>query len=162
MALTPCKECKKEISNETKTCPNCGKKNPSGTHIGCLPSIVILSVFIAFLGLLGSFATPSSKSDSQSTVYVADPSLQKEIDSSVKAFQILGLVMKLTPEYHQVHVNPQAWNQFTVDHKEKTAFIFAKYCEIHSEHHGNWVSVKDGYTNKELASYSATWGFKIK
>lgn len=33
MALRPCIECKKEISTEAKTCPNCGKPNQTGpTH----------------------------------------------------------------------------------------------------------------------------------
>lgn len=29
MALKPCRECKKEVSTEAKTCPHCGKKNPT-------------------------------------------------------------------------------------------------------------------------------------
>ncbi|MEI7065353.1 hypothetical protein [Dickeya chrysanthemi] len=31
MALTKCKECKKEVSTSAKVCPHCGVKNPSTT-----------------------------------------------------------------------------------------------------------------------------------
>ncbi len=33
MALKACKECKREISTEAKTCPNCGKTNPTSQGI---------------------------------------------------------------------------------------------------------------------------------
>ena len=29
MALKPCRECGEKVSTEAKTCPNCGKKNPT-------------------------------------------------------------------------------------------------------------------------------------
>ncbi|WP_409450394.1 zinc ribbon domain-containing protein, partial [Cedecea neteri] len=31
IALTKCKECKKEVSSSAKTCPHCGVKNPAIT-----------------------------------------------------------------------------------------------------------------------------------
>ena len=31
MALKPCRECKKKVSTEAKTCPNCGVPNPTSS-----------------------------------------------------------------------------------------------------------------------------------
>jgi hypothetical protein len=61
MALKPCKECSREISTEAKTCPHCGKKDPTGTHtspvaMGCL--------VLVLLGVIGSLLSPSKRSDS--------------------------------------------------------------------------------------------------
>ncbi len=43
MALVECKECKHQVSDSAKTCPNCGVKNP-GT--GCLDTIIGLAFLI--------------------------------------------------------------------------------------------------------------------
>lgn len=63
MSLVACKECKKEVSKNAKTCPNCGIKSPgiSGKDAGkgCL-GLVVASLFIA--GMLASC------DDSKSTV----------------------------------------------------------------------------------------------
>jgi hypothetical protein len=49
MALKPCKECGREISTEARTCPHCGKKNPTGQKtslvaMGCLVLLVLLVI----------------------------------------------------------------------------------------------------------------------
>lgn len=45
MALTKCKDCKKEVPASAKTCPHCGVKNPGvaakQTLGGCLVLIVL-------------------------------------------------------------------------------------------------------------------------
>jgi hypothetical protein len=53
MALRPCKECGREISTEARTCPHCGKKDPTGSHssraaLGCL-SLILIGVFVSLL-----------------------------------------------------------------------------------------------------------------
>jgi hypothetical protein len=69
MALKPCKECKKEISTEAKTCPHCGKTNPTssglviGTGGGCL-LVVIVVVVIGTLSSNGSDRTSNPASGS--------------------------------------------------------------------------------------------------
>lgn len=45
MALNPCRECRKEISTDATTCPNCGKNRPHGgvsTGSGCVIIVVAL------------------------------------------------------------------------------------------------------------------------
>ncbi len=55
MGLVNCKECKKEVSDRAKTCPNCGIKNP-GIGVkqqagGCLFIIIIAAVLFMWMGL---------------------------------------------------------------------------------------------------------------
>ncbi|EMV5400057.1 hypothetical protein AACN09_003720, partial [Escherichia coli] len=54
MALTKCKECKKEVSTSAKTCPHCGVKDPGfGAKEklgGCLILIIIVAVIMYFIG----------------------------------------------------------------------------------------------------------------
>ncbi|HFS1992531.1 TPA: hypothetical protein ACHWTK_001362 [Escherichia coli] len=54
MALTKCKDCKKEVSTSAKTCPHCGVKDPGfGAKQklgGCLVLIIIVAVIMYFIG----------------------------------------------------------------------------------------------------------------
>ncbi|HCJ3998467.1 TPA: hypothetical protein NR138_004612, partial [Salmonella enterica] len=54
MALTKCKECKKEVSTSAKTCPHCGVKDPGfGAKQklgGCLILIIIVAAVMYFVG----------------------------------------------------------------------------------------------------------------
>lgn len=47
MALNPCKECAAKISDEAKTCPQCGAKQPQGVTL--LGAVVVLLIFGFFL-----------------------------------------------------------------------------------------------------------------
>ena len=46
MAMTKCKECKKEVSTKAKTCPHCGVKDPGTKFSEVLGGFVILLVVI--------------------------------------------------------------------------------------------------------------------
>ncbi len=45
MALKPCKECKKEISTDAKTCPQCGASNSTGSSARVIKAILYLLLF---------------------------------------------------------------------------------------------------------------------
>lgn len=68
MAIINCKECKKEVSDQAKICPNCGfdlqkEKNTAITSKGCLWIFGILFAVILFVMLLPS--SPDSDSNSK-------------------------------------------------------------------------------------------------
>ncbi|WP_240947185.1 zinc ribbon domain-containing protein [Dickeya zeae] len=46
MALTKCKECKKEVSTSARVCPHCGTKNPSTTTAQAIGSFAVLVLLI--------------------------------------------------------------------------------------------------------------------
>ncbi len=54
MAMTKCKECKKEVSSKAKTCPHCGIKNPgqkASDAIGGLIMLIVIGWIISlFMG----------------------------------------------------------------------------------------------------------------
>ena len=87
MALVPCRECGKEISSETETCPLCGIRDPSGmtaeaaaakeerkkkvqkrNGIGCLGFLVI----VAILSVVLPDPDPSEERESSTMTVVAD------------------------------------------------------------------------------------------
>jgi hypothetical protein len=56
MALIECKECKKEVSSEAKTCPNCGfdlqkETNKKKSNIGCIVAIVLIGIIFLIIQL---------------------------------------------------------------------------------------------------------------
>lgn len=69
MALKPCIECKKEISTGAKTCPHCGKKNPTTSAAQSLVGAVIVIVFMLYcIGKVGDTASgPSATSTASNT-----------------------------------------------------------------------------------------------
>lgn len=48
MALVPCYECKAEISDQAKTCPQCGAKRPAKTRIWLLAVLILPAAFITW------------------------------------------------------------------------------------------------------------------
>lgn len=58
MALKPCKECKREISTEAKTCPHCGKKSPT-SRAGSLGLILVAVLVLSVFAALSSTPTPT-------------------------------------------------------------------------------------------------------
>lgn len=64
MALTQCKECKKEVSTSAKKCPHCGVDNPAvgpkQMAIGCLALVVLVGACYAVLDMGGSEGSPRS------------------------------------------------------------------------------------------------------
>jgi hypothetical protein len=70
MPLKPCRECKKEVSTEAKTCPHCGASKPTrgpfgttSTGTGCV-AIIIAAVVIGMC--VSSLSTPTSSGPSAS------------------------------------------------------------------------------------------------
>jgi len=49
MAITKCKECKKEVSSKAKVCPHCGVKDPGFNAMDAVKGLV----FLAILGSIG-------------------------------------------------------------------------------------------------------------
>ena len=49
MAMTTCRECKKEISSEAKVCPHCGVSAPArrGTHVSATAGCLIIGLVLA-------------------------------------------------------------------------------------------------------------------
>lgn len=62
MALKPCRECKKEVSHEAKTCPHCGVENPAG---GASKLVIFGAVFIGLV-VIGAISSSGDKDEKPS------------------------------------------------------------------------------------------------
>lgn len=59
MAMTQCRECRKEVSNSAHRCPQCGIDNPSKTG-GCaqnMMTLIMLPFIIAGIAVIFSVIT---------------------------------------------------------------------------------------------------------
>lgn len=74
MALTKCKECKKEVSTSAKTCPHCGVKDPGTTagqmFIGLLVVVGLVWGGVKIFG--GSDDNSTTKTDTPKTCSASD------------------------------------------------------------------------------------------
>jgi DNA-directed RNA polymerase subunit RPC12/RpoP len=89
MALVPCRECGKEVSDQAESCPYCGIKTPSAKRHKIKLSIraVILVVVISIISILGlksyhfyqnTFGPPPASVDTQGKPTPA-PKIQKDV-----------------------------------------------------------------------------------
>src|SRR5690606_23606999 len=71
-----CLECKREISTEAKSCPHCGKRNPttstSAAGQGCAGCLSVLAV-LALIGMCSDGSTPTSTSSLTPTATYTPP-----------------------------------------------------------------------------------------
>lgn len=74
MALKPCKECKKEVSDKANTCPNCGVSSPTTQFSDIVTGWTVIIVVVAAL----VYACSPSKDKSSSTADAAILAKQKE------------------------------------------------------------------------------------
>lgn len=56
MAIKPCKECGKEISDQAKTCPHCGAPPPSKTKPKLSPVMQFLGAIVVVVAVASGFA----------------------------------------------------------------------------------------------------------
>ncbi len=75
MALITCPECKKEISNKAKTCPNCGAPVKKNQEVGCCSGCFIIFIAIFIFGKLFN-SSPSNTVPNNTPV--RSPSVQSE------------------------------------------------------------------------------------
>jgi hypothetical protein len=87
MALKPCRECKKEVSTQAKTCPNCGVKNPSGTLSagtgGCLAVVVLLGILVVFVNAPGNRPSPQATPELPAEIPIPEPEARVNLSLSV-------------------------------------------------------------------------------
>lgn len=95
MALRPCRECKKPVSTDAKTCPNCGTPSPTASRkpisagMGCLV-IVIVVVIVAQLGQDDSFPSRPSPELSSAPPTPTDTAAIRLADSVASIARVRG------------------------------------------------------------------------
>ena len=92
MALVPCRECGKEVSDQAQTCPNCGIKTPSKKahqrKMIVTGVVILLIVSVCAYGYHKVSQAFSPAADPASTTSIATPSkIQKDIPVKQQVIQ---------------------------------------------------------------------------
>jgi len=154
MSLTKCKECGKEISTDAKACPNCGKKQ---NKIGCFSIFFMIVGIFLIIVIVSSFI---GKRDGERGSITSVANIEKE-ENDIQTMRDTGLLTNINPELNEAYVDPIIWSGLDYQTKENVGKIMAFYCGRKKGTNLNWVDIKDNYSGKRLAKYSATFGFKV-
>lgn len=111
MALTKCKECKREIAKSAKTCPYCGIQSP-GSPVGFIG--IILVAFLVFF--IYSLAMPENATQNTTPQQIANEIEQKKTaDKTAKDFihKILNIV-QTNPKWESIEITKMTANHIAL------------------------------------------------
>ena len=119
-----------------------------------LSIILLLSIGVVVLGYW--FVDDTEELEKQRTEDI------QKIESDYEMLIENGVLIRINPSLNEAFVEPAIWNQVNVQTKEKVGRMMAMYCGYKKGTDLNWVNIKDNYTGKKLAKYSASWGLSIE
>lgn len=162
MPMINCQDCGKDISDSAASCPNCGKPVPKKSKAkGCLFMLALLvGGYLLIVMLSSGNKSPSIGRSSQPQ---ATPSVNfSDIEKSVRDLTDTGFIKKMDIELNEAWVSRALWDRASYDQKQTLGYVLAQYCGFKKGNNLYHVTLKDHMTGKELASWSKSWGFKIK
>lgn len=92
MAMKDCRECKKEVSTEAKTCPHCGVKNPTQKQTSTGMKILIgFGIFVAGISFLADYGKDQKTTGTTAAVSTTPkPTQQQEQVTPVSVAQLFS------------------------------------------------------------------------
>lgn len=151
MALTKCKECKKEVSSSAKLCPHCGVKDPSTTLGQTLGGLVVMGglVWGAFHFFGGSDSKETEKPHSGPKVCATDDGQcifdQNWIKASTPCRTLVEKSAKFDFEWTDGMLDPM-FTHFRLDSvKRQITFI------------GDKVKFTNGFNAKSTVTYECVY-----
>jgi len=163
MAMTKCRECKKDISTEAHSCPNCGAKSKGKSTFTKIILVPFLG-FIILMALASIFGNknPSTKSDQGNTKQIEldknREKLFKEMLKNDKFLQTMGIEGYESVGnclYFKANGN---WRALRADGKKQ--FLSIAYVGWKSMNKNGYIQVRDTFNDKILAEYDS-FGIKI-
>ncbi len=152
MALTKCKECKKEVSTTAKTCPHCGVKNPGMTTKqtlgGCL---VLILLAVGF----GYYMASGDDDQAKAVQNCSNTDTQCNFDKN-----LVDAVTKCKPLIERTAKHEFEWTDSLTD----TIFSHGR---IDADKHqftfiGDKVKFTNGFNAKTNMTYACTMDLKTK
>jgi hypothetical protein len=107
MALKPCRECGEKVSTWAKSCPKCGRKNPTTTPTDYVMGVVMLLCLLGFIA--HTMASTDSKTPSAATLPV-DKAAIARVTTSLEA----------QPDWQRIEIgeSPENSYSFTIHYKD--------------------------------------------
>lgn len=155
MALTKCKECKKEVSSSAKTCPHCGVKDPAiGAKQklgGCLVLIVIFFLIWAFVG--------KDSDDEEKTAATPKECSNTDTQCNFDKYMV-DAITKCKPLVERAAKFEFEWTDGMFDPMFSHAKINSKKNELTFV--GDKVKFANGFNAKSVMTYSCTLDLKTQ
>lgn len=160
MAMTTCKECKKEVSDSAKTCPHCGAKKPGERWWHALFGLVIMIAIgtwvYHYLGVNNKIEPSSAKdtikitAEKQCAANDGNCLFEKYwIDASTPCKKLVEKSSKYDFEWTYGTFEPM-FSRFLTGTKNQIVFV------------GDKVKLTNGFNAKTTMVYYCTFDFKTK
>ncbi|CAI2499359.1 hypothetical protein [Serratia ficaria] len=159
MAMTKCKECKKEVSNKAKTCPHCGVKEPARnlgkeTGQGCLGLVILVGVlFFIFGGDDDKDKTKPEKTAEVKECTAADAQCLFDkymVDAAIPCRELVEKSSKYDFEWTDGIMTPMFSHMRNDASKNQITYI------------GDKVKFTNGFNAKSTMTYFCTFDWKAK
>ncbi|ENT8515558.1 hypothetical protein ACKGJF_002969 [Raoultella ornithinolytica] len=160
MAMTNCKECKKEVSSKAKVCPHCGVKEPARnvgkeTAQGCFGLVIIVAALYFFFG--GS-DDDKGKEEAKATAQQKECSLNDSLcvynkylaDAAIQCKPLVEKSAKYDFEWTDGILTPMFSRQMHDPKKHQMTFI------------GDKVKFTNGFNAKTTMTYACTLDYQTK
>ncbi|ELW9535366.1 zinc ribbon domain-containing protein [Enterobacter roggenkampii] len=152
MALTKCKECKKEVSASAKTCPHCGVKNPGVTAKQTLGGCLILIVLAVGFGV---YMASGDDEQAKAAQNCSNTDTQCNFDQN-----LVDAVTKCKPLIQQAAKYEYEWTDSLVDTIFSHGRIDSKKNQL--TYIGDKVRFTNGFNAKVNMTYACTMDLKSK
>ncbi|KZQ99270.1 hypothetical protein A3N66_07370 [Enterobacter hormaechei subsp. steigerwaltii] len=152
MALTKCKECKKEVSASAKTCPHCGVKNPGVTAKQTLGGCLVLIVLAVGFGV---YMASGDDEQAKAAQNCSNTDTQCNFDQN-----LVDAVTKCKPLIEKTAKYEYEWTDSLVDTIFSHGRINAKKNEL--TFIGDKIKFSNGFNAKMNMTYACTLDLKTK
>lgn len=122
MALIKCPECKQDISDSAKACPNCGHSKKERKTLGCGALILVLIVGVYILGTF----SPTTTTTTATTPVPEKPKTPEQIrkDKIEYAFNLSdGSQRKLVSHVKQSLKDPKSFEHIETKYYDKKDYL---------------------------------------
>ena len=176
-----CGKCGKEIDNNVQFCQFCGnqivkgetseekKEIDSSVHkpeqeesngiIGIIITGIIFIILICLL--LSSGGDNSNNSTTTTDTNKTTCPTVADMEDAISKYRSVNIIQKFTPELNTVYIPTYARNNMSIDDLKVLGYITACYSAYKKGNDLVWVDIYNYNTNKKIAKYSESWGFKI-